>query len=99
MRDIRERYENLLKQARQAMQILVQRPDSTIVQMQETLTKYDKYPDDVAAAREDLKRRLDGQVSEATADLATLRGSDDVEKLETYALVQEALAEAYDDKP
>jgi hypothetical protein len=99
--EVRDRYADLVKAARQQMQIMVTRVDTPIVDMQQTLSKFERYPDDVAGAREALKTRLADLIADATSQLAVVKSSDNVVELDAaltkYSGTGEALRQAVDD--
>ena len=101
LREVRDRFDDLVKQARQQMQIMVSRADTPIAEMQQTLQKYERYPDDVANARDSLKSRLTDLIADATSALAVVKSSDSVVELDAalskYAGTGEALRQAVDD--
>ncbi len=99
--EVRDRYADLVKAARQQMQIMVTRADTPIADMQQTLTKFERYPEDVAGARDALKSRLADLIADATSHLAVVKSSDDVAELDAaltkYSGTGEALRQAVDD--
>lgn len=101
LREVRDRFDGLVKQARQQMQIMVSRADTPIAEMQQTLQKYERYPDDVANARDALKSRLTDLIADATSALAVVKSSDSVLELDAalskYAGTGEVLRQAVDD--
>ena len=99
--EVRDRHADLVKAARQQMQIMVTRVDTPIADMQQTLTKFERYPEDVAGARDALKSRLADLIADATSQLAVVKSSDDVAELDAalakYSGTGEALRQAVDD--
>lgn len=58
LNNARSQLSRLLKEARQQMQVLTVRSESSIAEMQAALDRYADYPDDVVNARESLQSKV-----------------------------------------